>query len=398
MNTINKILIFLTLVLAIAVGGYGYYLFEVKNTINKSVLDEEIKEKQVVRFDFTNDVLYEEFLTNINKAEVLGGVLSVVSVLNVEQQNVGNQKLWDSFSYYIEEDFIEKNTTEPTLYFLNKEEANGKYLFTGEPSRTDSQGGVFNTSLFVSDAGIVKKIPTVESLNSNNFTRIRIPRWSSNGTDYIYNIQTWTEEASQLFHGDIDGWEISTGYIDGENMSTTTHFATGFGPVWVSDGQYVLYMKEDGIYTKKYQRVKESSVEDEVNVLVPRYKFSPYHHMTASADGRYVAITSPVAIELGNSSVDIYKFYLDEKEKPHMELVYSIAMKENINPYWPLFSQGGRYISFQTREFLPNGSQDNNIVFFDLVKETYVKKFDFNDFNFDWSFNTDWMDSFDLSL
>lgn len=360
-----------------------------------------------VREEVLDSELYDEFISSIDNAEALGGEIAIVSVLNAELEAAhlaGTEKMWEAFSLDVLNGQYSKISQEPTYFFLYGLFNHGSstiYMYTGRPGKIIPGQGAYNTSLYVrNNDGVEARIADNESYDKPYMlTRIRSPKPSVNRDDFLYISQSWNQSAREPSIEDVNSWSVSVGHGLLSGNATTTLFANGFGAHWILSGEYIVYLKSDGVYAKKYVRGNNHLNEGEMLLQQFPYGYGYWagFHMDVSNDGKYLLISNPRSIDEGNATIDILKLEkTDSTATPViMRLVYRMPLPPGSNAYWPLFSPGNRFISLQSRSYV-DGKENNGIIIFDLVDRQVVKTIDFNDFYFDRSFNTDWLPYLDL--
>lgn len=381
----NSFKVCIFIIIAITLGYFGYLYYP---QLQDFIIADKTSETEITaRPDFNDSNLYGEFLKKIDATEKLGGYILLTSAL----KSTSSEEPWDSFVYDLQQNIIRPVNSEETYYFLSKSKNENKYLYSGRPWKTDSERGIYNDSVILTDLGTGSVLKTIENPKGSYFTRIRLPRWSSNGSDYLYSAQIWENEVDKPEVGDIDSWKISVGST--KSMATSTHFVNGYGAQWIGSGKYIAYVKSKGIYVKKYNSNVDHSKETEFRIISDIPAYSPRNHIAVSPDGEYIAVQHVfLNQQLSNASIDVYKFS-ETDTGPKADLVKRIAFKGAESVFWPQFSPGGRYLSFQTSNFLLDSQEKTSIQMYDFVTEKVVQSFDFNDYKFDSSFNTDWVKS-----
>ncbi len=405
--SLNRIIVLLIVVIVLVTVAVLFLKFVLSGTFGDNLEINIGEMPYVVREEVIDPELYNEFLSSVDNTEVLGGEIAIVSVLKAEleaAQLAGKEKMWEAFSLDVLDGQYSKISQDHTYFFLYGLSYHGSstvYMYTGRPSKVIPGQGIYNTSLYLRNTdGKEIRIADNESYNDPlMLTRIRSPKLSVNRDDFLYISQSWNQSAREPSIENVDSWSISVGHGLLSDNATTTLFANGFGAHWILDGKYVVYLKSDGIYVKKYDRGADHLNERETPLQQFPYGYGYWagFHMDVSNDGRYLLLSNPRPVEEGNATMDVLKL-----EKTNLvdapvtaRLVYRMPLPTGSNSYWPLFSPGNRFVSLQTRSSV-DGTEYNSIIVFDLVDRRTVKTIDFNDFYFDRSFNTDWLPYLDL--
>jgi len=377
MNLTKKLLLAIFLLLLLF--SVGVFIYGYKNIKTEPLVQEQ-------KFS-----LFDEYLTNvINPDEELGGKILITSAYldATSTSDAVNQKVfWDDFVYDVSSEIIFELDAEDTLYFLDQDLTSGRRLFVGDPTYADDSG-VYNPTLNIMDGQNFYVQETAESSFADVLYRLRLPRWSPEGNGYVYSSQLWNTSDIPPEFDNLGTWHV--GVLNSDTSTPQTElFASGYNAEWADAGSYIVYIKEDGIYAKRFVVGEDHLLTPEAAIITDQYGFAMRHHIDVSPDGHYLAVSYPIKPEITNSLVSIYKLSFTGAI-PTATLIHQIMFDDATSPYWPLFSPEGRYLSLQSRQ-QKEGATDSNILIYDFLNQNFIQSTDFNRYNFDTSFNTDWV-------
>jgi len=354
------------------------------------------KEETVTRETVTEPSLYNEYLANIDRSEELAGSILVTTVAKDANEPIMIEgKTYPGWQSYIYD--VTTNTIDPftvandfgyPIYLASKDGNSGQYIFISKPALANEEGvNIYNPSLFVSDGLVTTELTATEQAETNMFYRARLPQLSDDGKKFVYTIQTWSADGEAPDFNDINTWQIMIGDLE---SSTVTPFVYGYGGQWSESelGQFVVYLHQQGVKAKRYVEGDDHSTEKEITLVSEPNQYRMGNQISVSEDGKYLMVSYPVNPSRGNSSVDIYKLSLDKNDELTASLMHRIALVRGDSGFWPIMSPGGRYVSMQV---LSSSVEGNSLQVYDMVTQEFVQKILFNDFDFESSFNTDWV-------
>lgn len=383
MKFYHIILIVCIFLLAFFAGYVGLNVFKYKEN---PFSDLQNNQTFITRDAVVNQTLQEELLTKINtNEEVLGDILitTLLKESNPELQRI------QTYAYSALENSIVKIDAETPVLYPYKNNVTKGYIFAAWPEDAEKP------SLFDISSTTEKFTPLPGSSNIGDTVVMRLPRVSEDGKNYLFSAQTWADTETPPDYADINSWKTFVGSLENPDV-TSEYFADGYGAQFTVGGKYIVYVKENGVFAKKFIEGADHSLEVEVPLLFEDFKYALRNQIDISSNGEYLAVSYPIDPVRGNSSVDIFKLSFDDSDsmKSSVSLVERIALEKNISAFWPIFSPEGRYISFQTSTEISPVSFDNKLAIYDLLEKKYVQFFDFNNFDFNMSFNTDWVSDF----
>jgi len=372
MKVYSKVLIVLLILMAFSAGVFLYmYFFEKKE---RAPEDTEIS---VVAARSIDEERYKKMLEHINTEEVLNTDL-YFSAGRLKPERTG---LVSTVYNFADETFSEiyAGDSEYGYYYIDEQPENEQGIFIDKPKVVLGRQA-FSPGVYLRESGGVRQLDTFHSnLDTEEYLyRIRMPRLSPSGEQYTYFAQTWLAESPEPELYNPDEWKVFLGSIDGSSREVVS----GHGAQWV-DENHLIYIKPDGLHMLQID-------SGETFHLVTDYaQYLSNNHIDISDDGKYVAISQPNIQGSSVSVVDIFEIELLDT-KPNAAFVYRLEVDAVGGQFWPLFSPEGRYLSMQTRNISEDYSEDNEIAVYDFVERAFVATVDFNDYNFDAAFNTDW--------
>lgn len=336
---------------------------------------------------FADSSLRQEFLNAIDAEEALGNYLLVTSI----QKRAGAEEPYDeagklftpnTFVFEAGVVGIEYPFNYP-LWFLNGE-IDGERLFVTQPY--DESGSV--ARLFNS-AKTHDMVKVHETKDAESVTGIRFPKLSQSGKYYLYtaNFGDPNTKPEEMLK-DPKAWRIYVGAPDGSRQSF--YFADGYSAVWAGKDEYIIYTRHDGIFGKKFRAGEKHETEPEFPLLSLYGEQGVRNELAISPDGQYLAVAYPFDSKVSDSFVEIYRLRLTEAE-PLAELVERILYRDGQPLMSPVFSPGGRYLAMLVDD-LDKGTNDDRLVVYDFVQQSFLWDIDFNDFYMASSFITDWVE------
>lgn len=332
-------------------------------------------------------VEYERLVASMDTSEDIGGAIYIsgISIGEGEGSLVdenGIARPLSNYFYMLQAQDIVETPLNPIRY-LNKKGANSEFLFISQPSQNTE---FVEPALFYANNDLASPMRRLEAQASSIINR-HLPRWSNNGNYYLYSGQE--ENIGDV--DDIGSWKIYVGDIaSGEPR----YFADGYGAVWVLDDQYIMYMTEEGLVSKRFEPGTSDYSRITENVLIQDpsgLRFSRANQLGVGLDGEYLAVSFPSARESGESRVGIYRIAeVDGLVQIHLA---SFVVLRNELPFWPLFSPGGRYLSLQIKRLDTESIAllgETAIVIYDLLEREFIQQVGLDTFHFDYLFNTDW--------
>lgn len=340
----------------------------------------------VTREAFTDVDRYQEMLDGVDKEEQLGGNILITTrpkEFSQGLQGINNYKYNVLLSSITPLDL--GSNPERGLFPFYSPIIN-KYALTTWPLDTNL------SALLTNDPATNEFSQINGSTQIADSASLRLPRISPDGQSYLFTAQTWKDGEGPTDYLDINSFDIYVGSLINPDEPSTL-FAKGYGAQFVLGGSYIVYVKPDGVYAKKYTLDETQTENEEIPITFEYLPHSLRNQIGVSPDGQYIAVAYPIIPDQGASSIDIYKLNFDGSElaTPGALFVHRITLENKAIPFWPIFSPGGRYISFQRSEHVSATGFDNSLVIYDLVEQEFVRRFDFNAFDFQMSFNTDWV-------
>lgn len=335
---------------------------------------------------FTDEDRYLEMLEGIHEEELLSGSILITTrpkEFNQGLQGINNYK-YDVFSNNITPLDLGPNPGRGLFPFYSP--VINRYVLTTWPLDTTL------SALLINDVATNEFSQIKGSTQIAGSASLRLPRVSPDGQSYLFTAQTWENGEGPTDYLDINSYDIYVGSLINPDEPSKL-FANGYGAQFVLGGSYIVYVKSDGVYAKKHIVDETQTENEEIPITFEYLPHSLRNQIGVSPDGQYIAVAYPIIPDQGDSSIDIYKLNFDGSElaTPGALFVHRITLENNAIPFWPIFSPGGRYISFQRSEQTSANTFDNSLVIYDLVEKKLVRTFDFNAFDFQMSFNTDWV-------
>ena len=220
----------------------------------------------------------------------------------------------------------------------------------------------------------------------NGWSEIRLLEASKDNKFYSFSVNTGTSSVTGIQNASIGNWQIYTAAI--AEPGSPVYTAEGYGAVWVAD-EYILYVKEDGVYCKKFSGTS-TNYEVEPELRLVSFTDSPlgmHNAISVSNDGQYLAVAFPRYSSSGESSVEIYKLSFDETSVS-AESIYTIKKHDGLPMFRPVFSPQGRYLAVTTVS--ATSSDEGQIIIYDLALQEFIYEEGFDNFYLYNSFLYDW--------
>ena len=375
-NKFNPVLVTISVVLFIlTVAVFVWITIQKNSTLSDNLVNDSVKTDTVSK----QEVLTKEFMASFNSNEELKGSVLITSAYSDSAPEVlagdAVADKWDDYMYDVARDIVSLSDSSGDRYFVSQG-TDDSFMYTGLPAVIENYGA-YNSPLILEDAGEERQLEITDQLYL-----ARLPRLSNDTNYYTYSSQQITDTSNIPDFQDIDTWHVSVGStIDGQ--SEVYVIENAYNSQWA--GNYVVYVKKDGLYARPVASVSDEKSEF-LLLEAKDGEFSLRNHTGISNDGKYLAVSYPIPASYGESTVGIYKigFTTDSTE-----LIHTITL-DSVDAFWPLFSPEGRYLSMQIRPKSLN-DEENEIRIYDFTESDFVQSFDFSDYNFDTSFNTDWI-------
>lgn len=340
-------------------------------------------------YPFADQARFEDFLSQVNTEESLRGEIYMTSIplqTGRDEPIDDDGRLFTMNLYrYDVSAGIMRNSELPFLVWYPDRLQDGRMLFVTQPSGWAE----YDPSIFLTDTDgspVRHDNTEYQAGDQKRVLERRLPKWSDEAKAYAYNALVTTSSTTAPLPNDINSWEIFVREESGENSS---YFSDGYGPQWFADGQYLIYVKEDGIYAKAYTPGADHSEVPEVRILSVYFPYKINNHIDTFGD--YIAVAHPMHHDIRTSYVDVYKVSTDVVEGPTINRVLSLAMEDGQYGMWPIFSPEGRYLSVQTYDPLSPMNVNNSMEIYDLTTGEAVASYRLNGFYFNYAFNTDWV-------
>lgn len=340
---------------------------------------------------------YNDYIQSIDVNEQLAGGIFLTTHERLPGKNVplddsGNLLPLKTYLYDPEaNDIFEPDSLNP-VQFLDVSVATDELLFTAprsvftSGSEADESRRIFHVDSEGESSEVAGGIS--ESDTGLPIYHWRLPRWSSDGVHYLFSAQSLDEDGNFPNINDFEYWDIYVGNI---RTGEVAHFADGYGAVWSGEST-VLYMKEEGLYSKDFDSPLDSlSTSTEVRLLADPdgLAFETAHQLSPVYNNNYMAVSFPTGIRLGESYVRLYELNF-EGESPSASVVHEIVL-EGVNAFWPVLSPSGRYLSMQVDSIDPSRVADTKVIIYDLVSQEFVQEHPLDEYYFMFAFNTGWI-------
>jgi len=179
----------------------------------------------------------------------------------------------------------------------------------------------------------------------------------------------------------MESWEIVVTKPDSDELVTIINDA--FNPLWLPDGQNLLFFKVDGLYSMNI-------VSKEAKRLVEMPKdgiITTTSMMDISADGKYLVWTTA---KRGLITV----FEVDSTNELTLKEIGRVS-SVTTEFYWPQISPDGTYYAVQAVDRLKGDSdvlrKNPRLEIRPLLGSNVVRSFPLLEFNFDQLFSDDWV-------
>lgn len=361
--------------LCIVLGVGGYFLYDAYRT---NLADQQASEE--------GEQYVAEFLETLDPEEELSGAIYLTTIAKREgfTTPIGPDGRLFPFRFYgydLAQGAILPDPLPYMVWYPHTAE-NGDMVFVSQPS-----GWVeYEPTIFI-------KTPEGNPIRQDHseygddtasiVTERRLPRWSEDGAKYLYSLQLGSSLGREVPVTELSSWKIFVAKPGAE----AEYFADGYGAQWFGSDEYILYVKSDGIYAKRYIEGANHQETPEMRVIGDYYTYQLNNHIDTFKD--YVAVSYPLHDTLGDSYVQVYKLTLEDEDRL-VQPILRVVLDENLYPMWPIFSPGGRYLSMQTFDHVSD-TDNNHIKVFDFFTRDFVAEVSVNDYYFDYAFNTDWV-------
>lgn len=156
---------------------------------------------------------------------------------------------------------------------------------------------------------------------------------------------TWSESAQLLAYqgeerrSDADGLRNVVKVYDPKKEEVILTLADARQPLWLPDGTKLLYLRDSGVYYYDLGQKREVSVMTVKDYDPEKRYIDENAKIGLSAEGRYLAWTSP-------SEQALYVFEIKNWDPIELETV-QIVKDSSAHFYWPVFSPDSRLVSVQ---------------------------------------------------
>ena len=389
MKLILAILITIVLVLGVAIVAVVYFGAGLPKEVDAPGETKNDAENQNQVYyqqeSFTDSTLRQEFLSIIDQEEPLGGYIYTTSIKKrpgAEEPFDEKGNLFTPSTYVFEAGVgdIDYQFTHP-IWFLNGDVV-ADHIYVTIPI-----GATEYVSRVLIDHGPQHAKKINETADPDLITGVRLPRWSNDYKNYLYTAYLGDPSIDPMTMLDSpSAWRIYTGPNDDSYQSF--YFADGYGGQWANNDKNILYIRKEGIFTKRYVGNESRTQEPEAPLLSSYGPFGIRNEMTVSPDGHYLAVTYPFASQVGASFIEIYKLSFSEAD-PSAELVQRILYDDGVPLLSPIFSPNGRYLVAISNDL--TAEANNHLVAYDLVDNRFIWEADFSNFYIGNTFITDWV-------
>lgn len=335
--------------------------------------------KNETNSQFESTDLLAEYLTLIDRDEKLAGqILITTAPKSLDTHDYHNV----SIELDVESGQFNDLFHEMPPYLISQRPKDGQNLFiggrawSGLESTREHPFGFFTTK-----AGYVEEVKNELLSQKDDYVHILLPRIAKNSDQYIYSYQEWPRNQVQPPMSDVSTWKIGLASM---STSSAEVLSTGYGAQWALDDQFILYVRSDGVYAKSTHPSGPTTNNMEHRIITGSFSSPRRNQLGVSADGKYLALA------LDSSMMDVYKLSYVSRV-PQADLMIRLSLDPNEGGFWPIFSPNGRYLSIQTRNPSKGAIQSSSVKIYDFVIGQFIKQFDFSDFDFESSFNTDWV-------